>query len=98
MSKNFILLIVVALVFSVISALALGINISGSSGIGYIIGNAIGTVGAAMIISLIPAGIYWLATRKPMPGLSIVIWVLWGLIAAISLTGNLMYLARTSSF
>lgn len=90
MSKNIGLIILAALVFAVVSALALGINIFGPAGIGYVIGSALGTVGIAIVISLIPAGMYWLLKRKRMPGLNITIWVLWCLIAALSLVGNLL--------
>ena len=90
MSKNIGLLLVSALVFAMISALILGVNISGSAGVGYVIGSALAAVGVAIIISLIPAGIYWLIKRKRMPGLNITIWILWGSIAILSLIGNLM--------
>jgi hypothetical protein len=90
MSKNISLLLLSALAFAVVSALALGVNISGSAGIGYLVGSALTTVGIAIIVSLIPAGIYWLIKRKRMPGLNITIWVLWVLIAVLSLVGNLM--------
>lgn len=90
MSKNIGLLIVAALAFAVVSALVLGVNISGFAGIGYIVGSALAAVGIAIVIALIPAGIYWVIKRKRMPGLATTIWVLWGSVAVLSLIGNLM--------
>ncbi|MFL0801188.1 MAG: hypothetical protein K6L80_12105 [Agarilytica sp.] len=90
MSKNIIFLLAAALVVSAVSAIILGQSISSAAGIGFVIGMAAGTVGIAAILAFIPAGIYWLFKRKRMPGLNITIWVLWGLIAVLSLVGNLM--------
>ena len=83
-------LIVASLVVAAISALMLGHNIAGAAGIGYVVGMALGSVGIAVILVGIPAGIYWLFARKRMPGLTISIWVLWALVAILSLIGNLM--------
>lgn len=90
MSKQMVALLLVSILFGVISSMLLGVNITSSAGIGYVFGRGLGTVGLAVIIALIPAGIYWLFKRKQMPGLTITIWALWGLFAVLSLAGNMM--------
>lgn len=90
MSKNIIFLLSAALITSAISAIVLGDGIFSFVGMGTVIGMAAAAVGLAIIIALIPAAIYWVFKRKRMPGLNITIWILWGLISASSLVGNLM--------
>lgn len=89
MSKNLALLLVASLIAAVISAVILGENLSGAMGAGYVVGSALVTVAAAVIIAAIPAGIYWLVKRRRMPGLNAAIWVAWVLIFALTLAGNL---------
>lgn len=89
MSKNIGLLLLAALAFAFVSGLVLGKNIFSSMGVGYVVGSALGAVGIAIIISLIPAGFFWLVKRKRMPYLDITIWVLWALVSVLSLVGNL---------
>jgi CHAT domain-containing protein/tetratricopeptide (TPR) repeat protein len=38
-----------------------------------------------MLVAMLTAGIHWMATRQPMPGLMIVVWVVWASLAAILL-------------
>ncbi len=90
MSKNIIFLLVAAIVVATISAVILGLNIFSVAGAGYVVGTAVGAVGIAIILTFVPAGTYWLFKRKRMPGFNITIWILWGLIAVLSLIGNLM--------
>ena len=89
MSKNLIALLIASLVFAVISSIILGENIFNSSGVGYVFGRALGSVGIAVIIGLIPAGIYWIVKRNTMPRLNIVIWMLWAVVSITSLLGNM---------
>ena len=90
MSKNMIFLVVAALAVGVVSNVIRGVNVLSAAGIGVVVGNALGTVAIAVIIALIPVGIYWLFKRKPMPGLNIVIWSLWALISILALIGSFM--------
>lgn len=90
--KNIGLLFVVALLaFSVVSVSLLGVNISWSAGINYVMSKAVGSVSLAIVVVLIPAGIYWLVKRQRMPGLNTVIWLLWSLLPVLILVGHLMY-------
>ena len=58
---------VAALVVAVVAAAVLsGVNPVSAAGIGYVLASALMLVG-------IPAGIYWLIKRKPMPGMTIAI-------------------------
>ena len=85
MSKNIIFLLLASVVVSTVPVI-----ISREAGsIGVILGSASATVGIAIILSFIPAVVYWLFKRKRMPGLNITIWLLWGVFAAINLVGGL---------
>jgi hypothetical protein len=90
MFKNIASLAVASLVVAAISAHILGYGITRPEEIGFVIGMALASVGIAVILVGIPAGIYWLFKRKLMPGFSVAIWVIWALVAVLSLIGNLM--------
>lgn len=50
---------------------------------------AVGSVGLAAIVALIPAGIYRLFKRARMPGFDATIWVVWSVYALLSLLGSI---------
>jgi hypothetical protein len=90
MSKNVIFLVIAALVMAVVSGLLLKQNLSSPAGIGYVVGSTAATIGFAVILAAIPAGIYWLFKRKRMPGFNGTIWVLWFLVSSLSLVDNIL--------
>lgn len=83
-------LLIASILVSAVSVIFLGVNVISPEGIVIVVARALGNVGLAVVVALIPAGIYWLFKRKRMPGLTVAIWVLWGLIAVLSLAGNMM--------
>ena len=81
MSRNLLLLIAAALLASVIFWHLSGVEVLSAEGAGLVLVLALGCMGAAIAVSLIPAGIYWLFKRRRMPYLSVVVWGLWGVLA-----------------
>ena len=59
-----------------------------SFGIAEILGTAMGLIGITFVVAAIPAFIYWLFKRKTMPGLNILVWVIWAIVAIMSALGN----------
>jgi hypothetical protein len=90
MSKSLIILLIAALVVAVVLAMLTGINPMSAAGAGYVLGSALTSVAIAFVLVGIPAGIYWLIKRKPMPGMTIAIWVVWILVELLSFAGSLM--------
>lgn len=79
MSQNLVFLLIASFIAATISAILKGLTVYSLAVIGYIIGMALGIVGLSIVVSLIPAGVYWLFKRRRMPGLTLLIWSLWGL-------------------
>jgi len=90
MSKNVFFLVIAALLMAVVSGILLEQNLSSPAGMGYIVGSAAATIGFAVILAAIPAGIYWLFKRKRMPGINGTIWALWFIVSSLSLAGNML--------
>ncbi|HEX7964430.1 MAG TPA: hypothetical protein VF651_01825 [Gammaproteobacteria bacterium] len=90
MSKSFIGLLAASLVVGVLVALLSGVAPTSAAGIGYVLGAALMPVLIAFVLVGIPAGIYWLVKRKPMPGLTLAIWAVWGLVNLMSILGHFM--------
>lgn len=78
---------------SFIAAIALQFLTAGAAtrfDLGSAIGSAAMFVFIPCIASTIPAFIYWIFKRQRMPELTVVIWVLWGLFALMSIAGSMM--------
>ena len=90
MSKSFIGLLVAALVVAVVTAFLSGVNPASAAGIGYVLASALTGVAIAVVLVGIPAGIYWLIKRKPMPGMTLTIWIVWALVQLLFIVGSLM--------
>ena len=88
MKRQLVLMLVLSLLLSVVCAFFLGVDLTTSQGIGWVIGYGIGTILIALILCGIPAGIFWLIKRKRMPKFNVSVWVVWALIFALSLFGN----------
>ena len=56
--------------------------------LGFMFGRALASTLAAVIIFLIPAGIYKLIKKEVLPGRNIWLWTFWFIIIAISTMGN----------
>jgi hypothetical protein len=90
MSKSLIALLVAALVVAVVTGLLAGVNPTSAAGMGYVLASALTGIAIAFVLVGIPAGIYWLIKRKPLPGMTIAIWVVWALVQVLLFAGSLM--------
>jgi hypothetical protein len=77
MSRNIFILIAVAIVTSAIAGKRAGIDVFSAGGSGHVLGGATATIVVAIVLALVPAGIYWLVNRRPMPYLVTVMWGIW---------------------
>lgn len=73
---------------AVFTGIALDVDFKSHFGIGLIIGYWIFAGGIALLISHIPAGIYWFIKRKRMPGVLGILWVCWAVLAVLCFIGN----------
>ena len=48
-----------------------------AAALGSALGQTIGMIAIAWIVSILPAGIYWLFEKKRMPGQNLLIWIVW---------------------
>lgn len=90
MSKSFAWLLLASLVVGVLVTVLSGVMPTSAAGIGAVIAAALMPVLVAFVLVGIPAGIYWLIKRKPMPGMTVATWVVWGLVNVLVIVGKLM--------
>ncbi len=77
MSRNLLTLIAAALITSAIPWYIAGVELFTAEGIALILVVALSIMGIAFVLALIPAGVYWLFTRRRMPHLSVMVWIVW---------------------
>ena len=80
MSRNLLILIAAALVTSAIGWHLAGEDVFSTEGVCIVLVAALGIMGIAIVLALIPVGIYWLLEGGQMPYLSVVVWGVWGLL------------------
>jgi len=90
MSKSLLALSVAALVVATVVAVLSGVNPVSAAGIGYVLAFALTGIAIAFVLVGLPAGIYWLIKRKPMPGMTVAIWAVWAVVQVLSIAGSLM--------
>ncbi|MEE9614467.1 MAG: hypothetical protein V3W31_05865 [Thermodesulfobacteriota bacterium] len=57
------------------------------------VGLSIVVIAFACLVAMVPAGIYWIAKRKRMPGLTVLIWIAWAVVYGFLALGIIMRIA-----
>lgn len=88
MKTHWVLIFVFSILVGAVAEIFEGFSLT-SLGIPEIIGRALGLIGITAVITAIPALIYWFVKRKAIPGLNILVWSIWCLVAVFSIIRKL---------